>query len=384
MKLSTITPTHDPSHLLELYQSFNVQEYKNWEWIIYTNGPGTKLIQDRKFDQLRNDPKIKIIKSTSRSSKVGYLKHMAFKAGTGEILVEVDHDDVLDGRCFKVLAGIFTNEPEIGFAYSSDWRFRQDGKHPGSFGATWGWKENVTVDWRDRICVAHKAFAPSANAFSKIFYAPDHVRAWRKDVYDKLGGHNKTYSVLDDLELMMKTYLETKVAFVQAPLYYYRITGDNTWLKRQEQIASLGVKLSRKYLLLLATRDADLRALKKVYLGPEKNMPDGFIRYDVGLYNNDEIGIIYVHKAASEINLAEAYHHLSDFGWVIFEGGDISQDMIKAAVPGDNIPSAYQYQVFHKQYTKDPFVALSVVKNKKVPRPHHKQYSIKSEGNRAA
>ena len=112
MKISAITPTHNPLHLLELYQSFVVQEYKDWEWIIYTNGPGTKLIQDRKFDQLRKDPKVKIIKSAARSTKVGYLKHMAFKAGTGEARCILDSITSLQNGADMIW--IETEKPHVG------------------------------------------------------------------------------------------------------------------------------------------------------------------------------------------------------------------------------------------------------------------------------
>ena len=387
MKMSVITPTHNPSHIIELYNSLNVQEHKDWEWILYVNNGGIKAIKDKKFDPIRNDPRVRIIKSKSGSTKVGAQKALAFKEGTGDVLVEVDHDDVLDGRCLSILADVFIKEPNVGFAYSSDWRFNDDGTDPGNFGEFWGWRERAKINWRRRVCVANKAFPPSANAFSKIFYAPDHVRAWRKDVYYKVGGHNKNYSVLDDLELMMKTYLETKIGFIEAPLYYYRVTGENTWIQRQQEIFDLGVKLSREYLLPLADRDADLRNLKKLYLGDPKYMPKGYNRIDIGLYNTNTAGIIYVRnskKVQEELNLEQAFHLLADFGWVIFEGGEINPEEIMAAIPNDMQFSKYRFQVFHKQYGKDPFVALSAVKDPKIRRPHHHKYSIPQENNRAA
>lgn len=57
---------------------------------------------------------------------------------------------------------------------------------------------------------------------------PNHVRVWRKDVYQKVGGHNKRLPVADDYELIVKTFLETRIIHVKKMLYLQYNNRDST------------------------------------------------------------------------------------------------------------------------------------------------------------
>ena len=48
---------------------------------------------------------------------------------------------------------------------------------------------------------------------------PNHLVAWRRDVYNKVRGHNRNISVADDFELIVKTFLETKFIHIKKMLY---------------------------------------------------------------------------------------------------------------------------------------------------------------------
>jgi hypothetical protein len=48
---------------------------------------------------------------------------------------------------------------------------------------------------------------------------PNHARMWHRDVYNKVRGHNRTISVADDFELIVKTFLETKMLKVDKVMY---------------------------------------------------------------------------------------------------------------------------------------------------------------------
>jgi hypothetical protein len=51
------------------------------------------------------------------------------------------------------------------------------------------------------------------------FSMPNHVRSWRRDVYFKVGGHNKRLPVADDFELIVRTFLETRFIHIKKLLY---------------------------------------------------------------------------------------------------------------------------------------------------------------------
>ena len=94
MKFSIITPEHSKENipfLLELYQSITQQTYKNWEWVVYVNGScGVSDIPD----VIRNDVKVRVIQGTNTTTNIGEIKNLAFNHGSGDVLVEVDHDEI--------------------------------------------------------------------------------------------------------------------------------------------------------------------------------------------------------------------------------------------------------------------------------------------------
>jgi hypothetical protein len=48
---------------------------------------------------------------------------------------------------------------------------------------------------------------------------PDHVRMWERKKYLEIGGHNKNTPVADDLEMIIKTFLNTRMIHVKRVLY---------------------------------------------------------------------------------------------------------------------------------------------------------------------
>ena len=97
-KFSIITPSHNQKYLRELYDSIAAQTYENWEWILWLNNA---LYEEDLDEEIREDERVKIFRTEDPSTSVGYHKHHAFHEGTGDILVEVDHDDILLPECLE-------------------------------------------------------------------------------------------------------------------------------------------------------------------------------------------------------------------------------------------------------------------------------------------
>ena len=69
-----------------------------------------------------------------------------------------------------------------------------------------------------------------------IVGVPNHIRVWRKDLYQELGGHYPL-AVGDDYELLVRTFLKTRfVKIPQLGYYQYRNEGGNTTFQRNELI----------------------------------------------------------------------------------------------------------------------------------------------------
>ena len=136
MKFSIITPSHKyQSYFDELYLSIIQQTYESWEWIVYLNGEFKK---DQLSKEILNDERVKIYTNYDGNTNIGYVKNKAFSLGTGDVLVEVDHDDILTPDCLKELATAFEENPECGFVYSDNATYHMEDKFV-PYDSTFGW-----------------------------------------------------------------------------------------------------------------------------------------------------------------------------------------------------------------------------------------------------
>jgi glycosyltransferase involved in cell wall biosynthesis len=310
LKFSIITPSHKYQTFIdELYDSIVEQTYQNWEWILYLNGD-FKI--EQVSDKIKSDSRVKIHTYYGGNTSIGYVKNQAFYLGTGDVLVEVDHDDVLTPDCLEEL-NIAFQDSEVGFVYSDNATYKMDGEFiPYDEVYGWTWK---TFKWRDMELKAMNSFEPSSQSISYIWFAPDHVRSWRKDIYHKLGGHNPEYTVCDDHELMIRTYLETKMFRIPKVLYIYRVTGDNSWLQRNDDVQIKTKQLHNQWSQKLAERDADLRGLLKVDLGGGLFPIPGYLTIDqegaeITCDLND--GIPLEDNSVGVLNASHLIEHLRD------------------------------------------------------------------------
>jgi len=332
VKFSIITPTHlKNAFLLDLYNSIKHQSYDNWEWLIFLNGGATPDLIEK---EIVTDDKVRIIVSTDENNCVGYNKNKAFHAGNGDILVEVDHDDILTPDCLEELHKAFEDQ-NVGFVYSDNaiWNMK-DATVP--FNEIFGWTYKK-INWQGKELIAHNSFPPTSHALSFIWYSPDHVRAWRKSEYVRIGGHNPKFSVCDDHELMIRTYLNMKMIHVPKVLYIYRITGKNTWLERNQQIQQTTKQLFQQYAWNLACKDATDKGLHIVELGGGINPKDGCninIDLEEGNYkwdlndgiplDDNSVGVIWASHILEHLHdkhkiMCEIHRVLVDGGWAFIQ-----------------------------------------------------------------
>lgn len=313
MKFSLITPEHNPKNipfLLELYVSILEQTYDNWEWIIFLNNG---CLPEHIPDSIKNDPRVKLYQSEDDNNHIGTIKNRAFNLGTGDILVELDHDDLITSDCLQELFNTF-QDPTVGFAYSDNAVLHMEDKFI-PYTSDHGWT-HYTFNWKGKELTAMRSFEPSSHSLGYIWYAPDHVRAWRKTIYQEIGGHNPELSICDDHELCIRTYLHTKMVRIPKVLYLYRITGNNTWLERNAAIQVKTVELFNQYARQLAEKDADTKGLLKVDIGGGLNPFPGYTTVDLrdtADYVADlNDGIPLPDNSVGVLNASHILEHLTD------------------------------------------------------------------------
>lgn len=242
-----------PEYLERLYKSLLRQSYHNWNWwVLDDSSDDNTSVRDtlRGF----NDFRINIIKNVSFHGSIGYNKHMIASVCDGDFLVEIDHDDELTDNCLEKIWKAWKKYPDADFFYSHT--FEEVDGHLLDYGDYFalglGTHETFNINGVPQmVCTT-----PDVNALSTrhIVALPNHVRCWRKDFYHKIGGHNTELSVLDDMDILIRTFLNGKMCKINDVLYIQHEgtqknggRGSTTQTYRMGEIWRVGVILKHRY-----------------------------------------------------------------------------------------------------------------------------------------
>jgi len=188
-----------------------------------------------------------------------------------------------------------------------------DGTERPKFGDGNGWEyRRVKIDGKDYNEIV--AFPPLPSSVARIWYAPDHLRAWRRDAYERIGGH-APMRVLDDLDLMCRLFQEGLFYHIDKPLYIYRVHGGNTWLRYNAEIQSNVPRIFEQYIERMALKWAYQCELLALDLGGRFNRAKGFKSVD--LHDADFIANLNLRwpfddGSVGVVRAYDVFEHLSD------------------------------------------------------------------------
>ena len=219
--ISIFTPSHDPKYLDEAYKSLKAQTNEVWEWVVLLNG---------KAEWARPEYDDRVIVAYAKpqlGDKVGALKRRAVELCSGDILVELDHDDILMPTCLEELQKAFDENPDVSLVYSDFSYINADGTPNFSkYSPDYGWSYHEEDGYN--VC---RGMKPSPHNVSLIWYAPNHVRAFRTTAYKATTGYDETMKVLDDQDIMYKMFLQGDFFHIEKNLYLQRVHPENTQAK---------------------------------------------------------------------------------------------------------------------------------------------------------
>ena len=312
VKVSCFTPTHgDSKYLPELWETIKKQTYENWEWIIVKNNGGVIPFQDSR---------IRVLEIDNPEKSIGKVKRFACDNAKGEILVEIDHDDLITPDCLEEIVKAFEN-PEISFAYSNFAEFYFDDPRfkdweSNRYSEYYGWKYRP-FEWQGHSLWECLDFEPNPSSFAMIWWAPNHIRAWRAEHYRAVGGHSPDLQAVDDFDLEIRTYLYGKFKHIDKCLYLYRMHGDNQWIQKNQFIQEKAKQVADENFYKIVYRWAELENLKTV------NIEDigGDLNKKWNLKNNS-VGIIKAWDRLQTIKdpihaMNEIYRVLAPGGWLL-------------------------------------------------------------------
>ncbi len=226
--VTVFTPTYKTGdRILRPFRSLKEQTYTNWEWIIVDDSDD----HGKTFNMLRSlakkDHRIQVFKPWEHSGIIGKVKHWACSLGEGQLLVELDHDDELTDYALDVVVQGFRQFPEGGFLYTDCAEVYEDGTNRTyREGWAFGYGSYTDVEYRGKLYKSGSGGNINAKTIRHIVSSPNHIRAWKKSCYDSIGGHNRELHVADDYELLVRTFLKTRM--IRAPRLCYIQHASNT------------------------------------------------------------------------------------------------------------------------------------------------------------
>ena len=247
VRVSIVTPTYNtpPEILARTWASLRAQTYTDWEWVVWDDSPGDLVW--RQIYGFAADERYTIRAHRSlvpSRGQIGRVKRQAFMVAEGEILVELDHDDELTSDALVEIVEAF-EDPSVGFVYSDWCEINERGdwcRYPR--GWAFGYGDDYEIEpgrWVMR--------APEINrtTLGHIVSAPNHVRAWRASAYRQIGGHDPSLPIADDYDLVVRTALATKIAYIPKLLYRQHIGSHTAQRQRNDLIQRLIAEISTRY-----------------------------------------------------------------------------------------------------------------------------------------
>ncbi len=227
------TTFHSGEKIFRPYRSLKNQTYTNWEWVIWDDSKEDHTDTWKQIlDFQKDDIRISCYRAPQHSGYIGEMKWRSASLCKGEWIVEIDHDDIVDSRLFEWCNEAIAKYPDADFLCSSCVELFEDDEKAFSYSdfTAYGYgyyhKEWLRGKWHNVYHVPHM----NPKTIRYIVGVPNHVRIWRRSFYERIGRHNPDLPVVDDYELLIRSYLEGKWVNIDAPTYFqYRNRGGNNF-----------------------------------------------------------------------------------------------------------------------------------------------------------
>lgn len=274
--VSYFTPIYNiGDKLISTYNSLKNQTNQNWEWVLVNDSTDGGLTLKVAEKLAQEDNRVKIYDFREKSGGVvGESKYRAAQLCNGNIIAELDHDDYLMPTCTQTLMVAQEKYPECGFFYTdcveldNNW---QSLTYGDGFSFGYGtYREELVFDRNMQV-------AQSSNINPKtirhIVGVPNHIRAWTKSAYFNAGCHNRRLSIADDYELLVRTFLTTKMLKIPKLEYLQFIHNDggNTHNISRADIQRRVRTISDYYNIKIRDRFEELGLVDWAYMSNPKN-----------------------------------------------------------------------------------------------------------------
>lgn len=268
--ISVFTSTYNTSEtvLLRTYNSLSAQTYPNWEWVVVDDSSEASTFQFLQQLSTKDDRIQLYAISPKTNGNIGEAKYRAAMMCQGKLIVELDHDDELTKGALEELNLASIQFPEAGFFYSDCAEIDKD-KNSLVYGETYclGYGTYYQTAYEGKMYTVGSTPEINPVTIRHIAGVPNHLRAWKRMFYMRIGGHNRTVAIADDYELIIRTFLNTMMVHIPKMLYFQHYHEQNTQLARREEILLESRKVAEFYDEKITERFFFLETLKPIVDG---------------------------------------------------------------------------------------------------------------------
>ncbi len=198
--VSVITAAYrtEPAHLSACLESVARQTYRHWEHVVVDDGSGDRDLLDRLRTAAARELRVRVLVH-DRNRGISAAGNSGLEAATGDVVVLLDHDDVLAPDALERMVAALAEHPEATVAYSDHDVIRPDGR------------------------------------FVEPFYKPDfsperlrnqnyvlHLVAARRQAVRAVGGFRLGFDGAQDHDLLLRLSEAGPVVHVPEVLYHWR------------------------------------------------------------------------------------------------------------------------------------------------------------------
>lgn len=363
--ISVFTPSHNPRFLNECYESLRKQTYSDWEWVVVLNR-GARWAGPQPPSPEQPVTVVEVPEALSPEPLgVGALKRLACEIAQGDILLELDHDDLLRSDALFFVAETFARHQEASLVYS-DWaHINGDGSRNDSrWNPVYGWSyREAAFDGQSVLQI--DSMPPLPHNVSYIWFTPNHLRAFRSDAYREAGGYDPSLDILDDQDLMCRLYQVGEFRHIPECLYLQRLHDNNTHRdgSLNPRIQHETIALYDHYVQDNALAWARREGLLALDMGAAHNKADGYLGVDqypgagVDIVTDVSKGLDLADNSVGVVRAVDFLEHIADkvalfneFYRVLAHGG-----MVLSLTPSTDGRGAFQDPTHVAFYNENSF-----------------------------
>jgi len=207
VRFSIITPVYNTGaeHLHDTVQSVLAQVYGDWElWL--SDDASTDPDTRRALAEVAVlDKRIRTL-TASRNGGISVATNAAAAKAKGEVLVFLDHDDLLTPDCLAELALYYTAHPDADIVYSDDDKLDDEGRF---------YAPQFKPDWSPALLTS--------------FMYMSHVFTVRRSLFAELGGFRSDFDGSQDYDFALRASERARhVGHIPRVLYHWRAVPGST------------------------------------------------------------------------------------------------------------------------------------------------------------